>query len=127
MNLAQITLGGRLTADPIDKKIGESTLCEFSVAVNERYKDKERTSFFDVKAWGKQGEVIAKHFRRGKEILVIGRVEQETWEKDGQRRSKHIVVCERFQFVGAADKGGQNEPAGVLAGATEVSSEDTPF
>jgi single-strand DNA-binding protein len=43
---------------------------------------------------------------KGSPLLVEGRLKYDTWEKDGQKRSKLSVVCERMQMVGAKGGGG---------------------
>lgn len=51
-------------------------------------------------AWGRTGEVIAQYMQKGRPILVSGRLDQRSWEQDGQKRSKVEVVVEDFNFVG---------------------------
>ena len=89
-----------------------SAVATFAVAHNERYTDKqgqkqERTSFFDVKAWGKQAEVVNQYFRKGSRILIEGALEQETWQaQDGSKRSKVVIRLTGFDFIDKA-QGGQ--------------------
>ena len=97
--MRSIQLLGRLTADPDFKVVGEKELCEFSVAVTDEF-DRERSHFYQVKAWGKRGEIIANNFKKGKEIALTGRLDHERWETDGQKRSKHVVNLDSFDFVG---------------------------
>ena len=94
-----ICLIGRLTADPDFKIVNDKGLSKFTVAVNDRF-NKDRADFVDCVAWGKTGELIADHFKKGKEIAINGRLRQERWEKDGKGRSKIVVVVESFDFIG---------------------------
>lgn len=94
---------GNLTRDPETKAVGSGNLCRFSIAMNHRSKDKPETCFLDVVAWGKQADFVAQYFRKGKAILVEGRLKQETWEKDGKQNSKHLLVAERVSFIGSSD------------------------
>jgi len=70
----------------------------------------------DIDAFGKQAEVITKYFRKGKPILIEGRLKLDQWEaNDGQKRSKMGVVMETFQFVGNrddSDSSGSNSNSG---------------
>jgi single-strand DNA-binding protein len=98
---------GRLTRDPELKRTPSGTsLCEFSLAVNRYYKDKdgdrkEETSFFDVVIWGDRGDTFAEFTTKGSEVLVIGRLKQDRWTtEDNQSRSKVRIVCDEFQFLG---------------------------
>lgn len=114
--VAQVFLMGNLTRDPETREAGGSNLTTFSVAVNERYKassgeQRERVSYFDCKAWNRTGETIAQWFSKGKPIVVIGKLVQETWDKEGEGRSKIVVVVDSFSFVpggnGGQGSGGQ--------------------
>jgi single-strand DNA-binding protein len=85
------------------------TICKLGLAVSRSFttKDGERreeTTFVDIDSFGKQAEVITKYFRKGKPILIEGRLKLDQWESnDGQKRSKMGVVMETFQFVGNRD------------------------
>ena len=104
----KVILMGNLTRDP-DLRVTPKGLsvCQFSLAVNSTYKDregnpKEEVTFVDVDSFGKQADVIAKHMAKGRPLLVEGRLKQDTWEdKEGSKRSKLKVVLEGFQFVGS--------------------------
>ena len=94
-----IQIVGRLTADPDFKVVGEKELCEFSVAVTDEF-NRDHAHFYQVKAWGKRGEVIANNFTKGKEIALTGKLDHERWESEGKKRSKHVVNVDSFEFVG---------------------------
>lgn len=130
---------GHLARDPETREFASgNTVTEMNVAVNRKYNDRdgnqqEEVAFVGVKAFGKTGEAVAKHFHKGKPILVEGRIAQDNWEdrETGAKRSKTYVVMERFEFVGdkraadsppAADKNGSatREPDDTL-------DEDVPF
>ncbi len=95
-----VQIVGRLTADPDFAVKGGKELCEFSVAVTDEF-DRDRSHFYQVKAWGKRGEVIANNFKKGKEIALTGKLDHERWETDdGQKRSRHTVNLDSFDFIG---------------------------
>lgn len=151
----KVILLGNLTRDPELKQIpsGQS-VANIGIAVNRRFKtkdgeDREETTFVDCEAWGRQAEVIAQYFQKGKPIFIDGRLKLDTWDdKDGKKQSKLRVVVEDFQFVGGRDGGGgagegggghrQREdyaPSGAQQGRanrasgghTSVPEEDIPF
>ncbi len=67
--------------------------------------------------WGKQGENCASYLMKGRQVLVEGRLHQETWEaKDGGgKRSKIVIVADSVKFLGGRDGGKQDDrPAGGL-------------
>ena len=83
-------------------KPNETSIANFSGAWNDPFeKDKARSaSFFDCKAFGKQAEIIGEYGAKGRQILVEGKLKQERWEKDGQKRSKHVIYVDSIQLVG---------------------------
>lgn len=123
-NLNKVILIGRLTRDPESRSTqGGSTVVAFGLAVNRTYTRRdsgekvEETCFVDVEAWGRTGETIARYMNKGRQILVEGRLKFDTWERDGQRRSKLSVVCETFQFIdsqgGGSGGGSQSSDRGA--------------
>jgi len=104
---------GNLTRDPqLSYLPSQMAVCEFGLAVNRRWtgKDgqkKEEVCFIDCRLFDKQAETFDQYMSKGKSVLVEGRLTQNTWEKDGQKRSKHLVTVERFQFMSEPDKGSE--------------------
>lgn len=111
----QVILLANLTRDPQTKTLpSQTTVTEFGVAMNRKFKtqsgeEREEVTFVDVAAFGKTGELIAQYFTKGKPILLQGRLKFDSWEKDGQKRSKLSVVVDAFQFVGGRDGGGNGD------------------
>lgn len=109
----RVILMGNLTRDPELRYLPSGMgVCEFGLAVNHRWRDKdgnqkEDVCFVDITAWGRQGEVINQYMSKGKPILIEGRLKYDTWTgQDGAKRSRLSVVAENFQFVGSREGGG---------------------
>ncbi|HOD83018.1 MAG: Single-stranded DNA-binding protein [Planctomycetes bacterium ADurb.Bin126] len=108
-NYNKVILAGNLTRDPqLSYLPNQTPAVDFGLAVNRRWRDqqgqqREDTCFIDCRAFGKPAEIINQYMRKGRSILVDGRLHYATWEKDGQKHSKHRVVVENFQFL---DSGG---------------------
>lgn len=99
-NLNQVSLSGNLTADAELKYTNNGTIITiFTLAVNRTWDGKETASFFDVKLFGKLGEAIHAWLRKGKPVIVGGRLQQERWEQDGQNRSKVVVVADFVELL----------------------------
>ncbi len=104
----KVILMGNLTRDPEMRYTPKGTaVARLGMAVNRKYttesgEAKEEVTFVDVDAWGKQAEVIAQYCRKGKALLVEGRLKLDQWDDKatGQKRSRLGVVLESFQFVG---------------------------
>jgi single-strand DNA-binding protein len=104
----KVILMGNLTRDPeLRVTPNGHTICKFGLAVNRTYSlqdgsQREETTFVDIDSFGRQAEVISKFLTKGRAVLIEGRLRLDTWEtKTGDKRSKHVVVVENFQFVGS--------------------------
>jgi single-strand DNA-binding protein len=106
----RVILLGNLTRDVEVRYLQSGTaVADIGMAVNDRRKGQngewvDETTFVDVTLWGRTAEVAGEYLTKGSPLLVEGRLKYDTWEKEGQKRSKLSVVCERMQMVGS--KGG---------------------
>ena len=128
----KIIIKGRLTRDPELKTSASGIeVCRFSVAVDRRrQKDKDQqTDFFDCTAFGNTGAAIAKYIKKGREILVEGRMESNRVSKDDTVRTYWGVTVETFDFCGSKSDGAGSAPAEVdtASGMEKVNTEDLPF
>lgn len=120
-NFNKVILVGNLTRDPqLSYLPNQTPVAEIGMAINHRWRDaqgnqKEDVCFVDCRVYGKQAETFCQYVSKGKQVLVEGRLQYSTWEgKDGQKRSKHRVLVDRFQFL-SAPGGGPGAPAGGQA------------
>ena len=97
----QVSLIGRLTADP-ECFAGEKTMmASFRLAVQRRGED-AGAMFIDVKCFDGQAGSVADHLSKGRKVAVSGRLEQAEWvTKEGDKRSKHQVVADAVEFLDA--------------------------
>jgi single-strand DNA-binding protein len=107
----RVTLIGNLTRDPQLKQLpSNSTVAEFGMAMNRRYKsatgeEREEVCFVDCSAFGKAADNIGKYCKKGRQLYVEGRLKFDQWDdKTGGKRSKLSIVVENFQFLGARDE-----------------------
>jgi single-strand DNA-binding protein len=117
-------IGGNLTRDPELKFTPDGiAVCNFSVAVNEKYtgKDgqkKENVAFIEVVAWKKTAELSAEYLKKGSPVVVEGKLSQDNWEdKEGKKRTKTKVTAGKVHFVGS--KGQTEVPIVVPDNGTE--------
>ena len=100
--MREVQLHGRLVDDPVFDAKNELT--KFTIAVDDGYK-KDHAHFFDVVAWKKKAENIVNYFEKGKEIIVVGKLQQERWKnEEGKTRSKVTINLESFDFCGKKDE-----------------------
>ena len=113
MSFANITMKGRLGRDPELKQVGQNQVCKLAVATSERWNDQsgqrqEKTTWHNVEYWGKQAETVAKFFKKGDEIIVIGKVTSDEWtDQQGQKRTAQKVKGTEFDFVGGSNQQAQ--------------------
>lgn len=79
-------------------------VCRFSLAINERRKDRsgnviDMPTFVDVDAWDKLGELCGQYLKKGRSVLVEGRLQSDTWEKDGQKHQKLKIRAATVKFM----------------------------
>jgi single-strand DNA-binding protein len=108
----RVILVGNVTRD-VELKYTQSGLAvtDLGLAVNDRRKNQagdwvEETTFLDVTLWGRQAEVAGEYLSKGSPVLIEGRLKLDTWEQEGQKRSKLRVVGERMQMLGSRGGGG---------------------
>ena len=99
-------LCGRLTRDAeLSYTSSGFAMTKFSIAVNRTKKEGDqwvdKGNFFDIIIWGKRGEALNMYLVKGQQVVIEGELQQETWEKDGQKRSKVSIDCKNLQLVGA--------------------------
>ena len=110
----RVVLVGNLTRD-IDLKYtqGGTAVTELGLAINDRRKNQagewaEETTFVDVTLWGRTAEIAGEYLGKGSSVLIEGRLKLDTWEKEGQKRSKLRVVGERMQMLGSRGNSGNS-------------------
>ena len=106
----KVILVGRLARDPeLRTTTNGTSVCSFAIAVDRRFKrDGQPTAdFFNVTAWGKQGEIISQYLRKGRQIAISGRLQTRNYTaNDGSKRYVTEVVLEEFDFIGSRNDTG---------------------
>jgi single-strand DNA-binding protein len=141
-NFNKVILAGNLTRDPELKYTAKGmAIAKLGLAINRTWKNeagetKEEVTFVDVNAFGRTAEIIAQYLKKGRPILIEGRLRLEQWEdkQTNQKRSKLAVVLDNFQFLdsgrpdGAPSEAARSRPvaAPVAAGAPEAAEPDGP-
>ena len=124
----KLILQGRLVADPELRQTTSGTnVCNLRVAWSEKYKETETKLFLSCTAWRGTGEMIAKHFSKGKEIILEGKLSTRSYtDKNGQDRQTTELTVERAHFAGSKADGGSTsyQPNVSGAGFTEMDGDD---
>ena len=111
----QAIVMGNLTRDPeLRNTSSGQQVASFSVATNRTWVDgsgerKEAVEYHEIVAWGKLGELAAQYLAKGRKVMVVGRLQTQSWEKDGVKRSRTEIVASDINFLdapGSAPAGG---------------------
>ena len=113
-NYNKVILMGNLTRDPEVRYTSSGTaIAKLGIAINRYWSNKdgqkqEETTFVDVDAFGRQAETIGQYLKKGRPIMVEGRLKLDQWDdkQTGQKRSKLGVVLDRFEFIDSRGEGG---------------------
>ena len=104
-SLNKVQLIGRLGKDPECRPVGDSTVCNFSVATNEYWNDKatgekkESTEWHRIVVWNKQAELAQAFLKSGSQVYLEGKIQTNEWEKDGEKRYTTEVKVSSIQFL----------------------------
>ena len=102
----RIIIKGNICNDLELKESGDTKILSFNVAVQRKFKNKNgeyETDFFRVSAFNQQATFISNYFRKGNQILVEGRLQNRTYEKDGETRYSTDIIAEQIEFCGKKD------------------------
>lgn len=137
-----VTLVGRLTRDPELKYLNTgSAVCKLGLAVSRRYRTKtgeqqEETLFINVDTWNKSAEWCGENLKKGRPVLVEGRLKSDEWEDrtTGQKRTSISVYATRVQTLDWEDRGGSGGGGGGGGGRPQprqieepIPEDDIPF
>jgi len=135
-NFNKVILAGNLTRDPELRYTPKGmAIAKIGLAINRTWKNeagqtKEEATFVDVDAFGRQAEVIGQYLKKGRPILIEGRLRLDQWDdkQTGQKRSRLGVVLESFQFLDSGNRGDSNGPRtrSASTSAGPASGEDVP-
>jgi len=124
----KVVLVGRLTHDPELRYTGTGVpVVKYSLAVNRNYKNAQgfyETDFLNVVSWRKLAEISAKYLKKGKLILVEGRIQSRKYQaQDGSTRTAVDIQAEQMQMLDP--KGSMKQDDEAFAGyAPPVKQED---
>jgi len=114
----KVILVGNLTRDPELRYTPKGTaIAKLGLAVNHKWRNeagelKEEVTFVDIDAFGKQAETIGQYLKKGRPILIEGRLRLDTWEdkQTNQKKSRLGIVMESFQFLDSGNRGEGDAP-----------------
>lgn len=147
----KVILIGNLGKDPEIKYTPSGTaVAKFSLATNERYKDKsgnwqDRTEWHNIVAWQRLAEIVGEYVKKGSKIYIEGRLQTSSWDdkESGQKRYKTEVIANDLVLLSGRGEEGEGRSRGAAASgdhydqrtpegdhsqaAAQITDEDIPF
>ena len=108
-------ISGNLTREPESRAVGDQSVINFSIANNDESKKQpdgsyvKIPSYFDIEFWTKNPAHWLKQLVKGAALIVQGRLKQDTWEQEGNKRSRVKIIVDGYPIVAAGK--GQSEQA----------------
>ena len=146
-----VNLIGNLTRDPelrYTTGANATAVCRFTIAVNDGYGEKQRTSFIPIVVFGKQAENCDRYLAKGRRVAVTGRIQTGSYEKEGRTVYTTDVIANNVEFLSSGQQGqgqqtgfgqqggfvqqtpapsAQPEEIDVPGGFTSLQDDDIPF
>jgi single-strand DNA-binding protein len=130
----KVILMGNLTRDPELRYTPKGTaIAKIGLAVNRNWtsesgEKKEEVTFIDVDVFGRTAENVGQYMRKGRPILVEGRLKLDQWDdkQTGQKRQRLGVIAETIQFLGSAPGAGEGTPSAPRVARPAAGSAPAP-
>jgi single-strand DNA-binding protein len=138
----RVILVGRLTKEPELKRNATGTAyLNTSIAINDKYKEEEKTYYINVVMFNKTAEIVAQYGTKGMLLGVDGKITTRSYEKDGQKVYVTEVLAERIELLDSKKSGNQpaadpqpsprseklNSGARPVGDAKKYETDDLPF
>ncbi len=122
-NFNKVILAGNLTRDPELRYTPKGTaIAKLGLAINRNWttetgEKKEEVTFIDVDAFGRQAETIGQYLKKGRPILIEGRLKLDQWDdkQTGAKKSRLGVILESFQFLDSGNRAEGAPPSAPAA------------
>ena len=126
----KVELIGRLTKDPEIRYTQSNTpVANYTIAVNRRFKKEgeQEADFINCISWSKSAEFVEKHFKKGQQVGVVGRIQTRTYEDNGQKRYITEIITEELYFADSKKEEPVDVTDDIYEGTMTGEDDDLPF
>ena len=116
MSLNKVMLIASVGKDPEIREANGAKVASFTVATNERYKDKNgeyqtTTDWHNIVAWRGTAEVVEKYIHKGMQVYIEGKIRTRSWD-DANGNKKYVteIIAESVQMLGKREDSQQSAP-----------------
>ena len=108
LGTAEATILGRVVADPEVNQTAGGQVMKLRVAVNERRKNGEHASFYNIDVWNEKNQAALSKVKKGEPLLIFASMSNEQYEgKHGDKITATRLRMEKFRFVGGSKEESQ--------------------
>ncbi len=120
----KVALMGRLTKAPELRYTGgnNTAVASFTLAIKKRFakEGQPQADFINIVAWDKNAEFCSKHFTKGLQVVVVGRIQTRTWDDhEGKRHYITEVVAEEVYFADRKKSGEDGQQGDAYEGGAD--------
>lgn len=124
----QVNLIGNLTRDvELRYTTEQKPIARFSIAVNDGYGEKQRTSYIPIVVFGKQAENADRYLSKGSKVAVNGRIQTGSYEKEGRTIYTTDIIASNIEFLSAKQSENSEKKPDEPSGFTALSEDEVPF
>jgi single-strand DNA-binding protein len=120
MSYQTLIVLGNVGKSEIRTTTNGTKVASFSVAVSEKRKGEDNTTWFNCIAFDKTAEVVERYVQKGSKVLVQGRIATRSYEKDGETKYVWEVVADRLSLESPKESGGNHAPRDDLDDGSEI-------
>ena len=125
----KVMLIGHLGGDPEIRYLPSGTaMAKFSLATNRRKRNGEEQppDWHRITVWSRLAEICAQYLTKGKQVMIEGRIEYGTYDKDGVKHYTTDIIADNMEMLGGR---GDSEPGEVREPSRPAGfqEEDIPF
>ena len=118
----KIIITGNVVRDNDVKDATTTKVLKNTLAVKREFK-KDETDFVNYVAFGKTAELLEKYTQKGSKLLICGRLQIGSYEKDGVKRQTADVIVENIEFIG----GNKQNKESDFIGEPSFENDNMPF
>lgn len=121
---------GNVGKDPELRSTGGGTLvANFSLALSDRFKDQagnwqDKTEWVNCVCFKRLAEIVRDYVQKGAKLYVEGKMENQSWEKDGQKHYKTVIIVNDLSLLSGKGDGNATSQA---PRPDEITDSDIPF
>lgn len=129
MDIMRAVVSGRITQELKELKYTKDSKAVLDISIGSNSYKKgageynQKSNFFNVTVFGKQAESCKQYLAKGSQVIVDGRLDFQSWEKDGVKHSMIKIIADSVTFIG----GNKTEQASAPAPAEPKEPQDLPF